>query len=79
MTTIDHAPPANVAQTAEGGQEMTGAAVLDAAERLREVGAVLRLSEAEAAAVEVRGRVPTTRPCSSTWVPSTPAPTVCCG
>ena len=55
MTTIDHAPPANVAQTAEGGQEMTGRAVLDAAERLREVGAVLRLSEAEAAAVESEG------------------------
>ncbi len=55
MTTLDHAPPANVAQTAEGGQEMTGRAVLDAAERLREVGAVLRLSEAEAAVVEAEG------------------------
>jgi len=35
-------------RTSEGGQEMTSAQVLGAAERLRELGAVLRMSEAEA-------------------------------
>ena len=52
MTTTEHAPPANVAQTGEGAQEMTSSAVLAGAERLREQGAVLRISEAEAAAYE---------------------------
>ncbi len=52
MTTVHDAPPVNVAQTAEGGQEMTGRDVLAAAERLRQGGAVLRLSEAEAVALD---------------------------
>jgi len=52
MTTLHDAPPVNVAQTAEGGQEMTGRDVLAAAERLRQGGAVLRLSEAEAVALD---------------------------
>ncbi|MCD9625745.1 NADH-quinone oxidoreductase subunit D [Rhabdothermincola sp. EGI L10124] len=49
MSTTHDAPAANVAQTSEGGQEMQPRDVLDAAERLRELGAVLRLSETEAA------------------------------
>ena len=52
MTTTHDLSSANVDQTAEGAQEMTSSDVLDAAERLREVGAVLRMSEAAAAAVE---------------------------
>jgi len=55
MTTVHDAPPVNVAQTAEGGQEMTGRDVLAAAERLRQGGAVLRLSEAEAVALDSEG------------------------
>jgi len=55
MTTLHDAPPVNVAQTAEGGQEMTGRDVLAAAERLRQGGAVLRLSEAEAVALDSEG------------------------
>jgi NADH-quinone oxidoreductase subunit D len=41
----------DVALTAEGAQELTSRDLTDAAERLRQVGAVLRLSEAEAAAL----------------------------
>jgi len=52
MTTTHDTPVANVAQTSEGGQEMQPRAVLDAAERLRELGAVLRLSETEAAELQ---------------------------
>jgi NADH-quinone oxidoreductase subunit D len=39
----------NVAQTSEGAQELTARDLVAAAERLRELGAVLRMSEAEAA------------------------------
>lgn len=39
----------NVAQTAEGAQEMTARDLVSEAERMRELGAVLRMSEAEAA------------------------------
>lgn len=40
-----------VAETAEGAQEMAGRTLESATERLRELGAVLRLSEADAAAL----------------------------
>jgi NADH-quinone oxidoreductase subunit D len=52
MTTTHDTSAANVAQTSEGAQEMTSRDVLAAAERLRELGAVLRLSEADAAALQ---------------------------
>ena len=54
MTT--HAP-ANVAQTAEGAQELSSRDLESAAQRLRELGAVLRLSEASALEAE-RDRTP---------------------
>jgi len=47
----------NTAQTFEGGQELTSTGVLSSVEGLRELGAVLRLSEADALVVE-RERVP---------------------
>lgn len=50
--TATHELPTNVNQTAEGGQELTSADVVAAAERLRELGAVLRLSESEALLAE---------------------------
>ncbi|MEY3681039.1 MAG: NADH dehydrogenase (quinone) subunit D [Ilumatobacteraceae bacterium] len=46
MTTVE-----NVRQTSEGGQEMKPRSELGAKELMREVGAVLRMSEAEAAAL----------------------------
>ncbi|MCX7621159.1 MAG: NADH-quinone oxidoreductase subunit D [Acidimicrobiales bacterium] len=52
QASADGAPtPDEVARTSEGAQEMTAAAVTAAIELLRERGAVLRLSEAEAEAV----------------------------
>ena len=47
MTTT-HEPPMNLAQTSEGAQELESRDVVAASERLRELGAVLRLSESEA-------------------------------
>ncbi len=47
-----HDPFADSSQTSEGGQELTSRHVTDAVERMIEVGAVLRLSEAQAGAVE---------------------------
>ncbi len=44
-----HDPFADSSQTSEGGQELTSRHVTDAVERMIEVGAVLRMSEAEAA------------------------------
>jgi len=53
MTTIHDAAPAGpVERTAEGAQELTSSDVAAGAERLRERGAVLRLSEAAAADAE---------------------------
>jgi len=50
MSTADEdAVPANVTQTSEGSQELSSRGVVAAAERLRELGAVLRMSETEAA------------------------------
>jgi NADH-quinone oxidoreductase subunit D len=46
--------PALTAQTSEGAQEMTDRATAPASERLREVGAVLRLAEGEAALAELQ-------------------------
>jgi NADH-quinone oxidoreductase subunit D len=54
MTTTHDTSAANVAQTSEGGQEMQPRDVLAAAERLRELGAVLRLSESEAAELQAQ-------------------------
>jgi NADH-quinone oxidoreductase subunit D len=50
MSTTDDHPltRANPAQTSEGDQELSSRHLLAAAERLREVGAVLRMSEADA-------------------------------
>ncbi|MEJ5253976.1 MAG: NADH-quinone oxidoreductase subunit D [Acidimicrobiales bacterium] len=52
MSSTDEQPTAEspAAFTSEGAQELTSRGVVAAAERLREQGAVLRLSEAEAAA-----------------------------
>ncbi|MFM8381503.1 MAG: NADH-quinone oxidoreductase subunit D, partial [Actinomycetota bacterium] len=50
MTSLD-----NVRQTSEGAQEMRPRSELGAKELMREVGAVLRLSEKEAAAL---GQIP---------------------
>jgi len=55
--TATHELPANVNQTSEGGQELTSAGVVAAGERLRELGAVLRLSENDALVAE-RQQVP---------------------
>ena len=69
-----HDPFADSSQTSEGGQELTSRHVTDAVERMIEVGAVLRLSEAQAGAVGVRrpgrrrSRPPTT---GSTRCPTT--------
>ena len=53
MTTTHDAPPSGpVERTAEGAQELSSADVLAGAERLRERGAVLRLSEAAVAEAE---------------------------
>ncbi|WP_334142390.1 NADH-quinone oxidoreductase subunit D [Rhabdothermincola sp.] len=52
------AAEADVAFTSEGSQELTSRGVAAAAERLREQGAVLRLSEAEAAAQAELERAP---------------------
>jgi NADH-quinone oxidoreductase subunit D len=51
----DHAAHTGYALTAEGGQEMRPRSQVTAAEMLREVGAVLRLSEADAAALVTDG------------------------
>ena len=45
--------PDGVARTSEGRQELTSADLVSAAERLRELGGVLRMSEAEAQVAEV--------------------------
>ena len=50
--TATHELPTNVNQTSEGGQELTSAGVVAAGERLRELGAVLRLSENDAVLAE---------------------------
>jgi len=50
--TATHELPTNVKQTSEGGQELTSADVVAAGERLRELGAVLRLSENDALVAE---------------------------
>ena len=55
--TATHELPTNVNQTSEGGQELTSAGVIAAGERLRELGAVLRLSENDAVLAE-REQVP---------------------
>ena len=55
--TATHELPTNVNQTSEGGQELTSAGVVAAGERLRELGAVLRLSENDAVLAE-REQVP---------------------
>jgi NADH-quinone oxidoreductase subunit D len=56
MTTTDpQNPTADGVDTGEGAQEMSSRAVTAAGERLRQLGAVLRLSEAEAAALESQG------------------------
>ena len=52
MTTT-HEAPANLAQTSEGAQELTSRDVIAAGERLRELGAVLRLSESQALDAEL--------------------------
>ena len=49
-TTHDQVRPPDAAGTDEGAQELRPVAVTAAAERMREVGAVLRMSEAEAQA-----------------------------
>ncbi len=49
MTATDWTPTTAPAQTSEGAQEMTARSVMGPRELLREVGAVLRMSEAEAA------------------------------
>ena len=48
MTALHHDVPDTVAQTAEGGQEMTSSTIESAIQVMRERGAVLRVSEAEA-------------------------------
>src|SRR3954452_7932158 len=53
MTTT-HTPP-DAVRTDEGAQEMTSARVTSATQRLHEMGAVMRLSEAEAADLESSG------------------------
>jgi len=55
--TVTHDPPAEAHRTAEGAQELTSRDVVSAAERLRELGAVLRLSESSALEAE-RDRTP---------------------
>lgn len=50
--TATHEIPTNVNQTSEGAQELTSAGVVAAGERLRELGAVLRLSENDALLAE---------------------------
>ena len=50
--TATHELPTNVNQTSEGAQELTSAGVVAAGERLRELGAVLRLSENDALLAE---------------------------
>jgi NADH-quinone oxidoreductase subunit D len=52
MTTTEAQPPSDAAVTDEGPQEIQPRSVTDAAQRLHELGAVLRLSEAEAAELE---------------------------
>src|SRR4051812_32830094 len=52
MTRIAHPPTPGAADTREGAQEINSRSVTSATERLRELGAVLRLSEAEAAQLE---------------------------
>jgi NADH-quinone oxidoreductase subunit D len=63
MTTTDDSPTDDLDQrdvhlTSEGAQEMSAGDVSGAAERLRELGAVLRLSEQEAAELSDLDRVP---------------------
>jgi NADH-quinone oxidoreductase subunit D len=58
MTTTHDAPPSGpVGRTSEGAQELTSADVASGAERLRERGAVLRLSE-EAVAEAAEDQAP---------------------
>jgi NADH-quinone oxidoreductase subunit D len=51
----------NIRQTSEGGQEMKPRSEIGARELMREVGAVLRLSEAEAAQLSCRSTPTKTR------------------
>ena len=51
-----------VHQTAEAGQEMRPRSEIPAAELLREVGAVLRMSETEAASLAARSGIPASIP-----------------
>src|SRR3954471_14719858 len=52
MTNLEYKPPASlIAQTSEESQELKPRSEVTAQELLREVGAVLRMSEAEAAAL----------------------------
>jgi len=50
---VSDVDPDGVARTSEGRQELTSADLVSAAERLRELGGVLRMSEAEAQVAEV--------------------------
>ena len=78
MTATTHPPHPDPHLTDEGGQEMRPRSVEGGVEVLRELGSVLRMSEAEAA--DLGNASPTRpRPRSSTWGPSTRAPTACCG
>ena len=53
MSAVDHAPHEHVVLTSEGDQELKPRSALGPAELLREVGSVLRMSEAEAAELTV--------------------------
>ncbi|MFN8039538.1 MAG: NADH-quinone oxidoreductase subunit D [Acidimicrobiales bacterium] len=53
VTDATDVDPDGVARTSEGRQELTSADLVSAAERLRELGGVLRMSEAEAQVAEV--------------------------
>ena len=60
MTVVDHTQAALLAQTGEGAQELRPRSELTAKELMREVGSVLRLSEADAAKLAVDAPVGTT-------------------
>ena len=60
MTDVAATDPALIAQTAEASQELKPRSEVTAQELLREVGAVLRMSEAEAARSATSRRTPTT-------------------
>jgi NADH-quinone oxidoreductase subunit D len=53
VSAVDHAPHEHVVLTSEGDQELKPRSALGPAELLREVGSVLRMSEAEAAELTV--------------------------